>query len=360
MPWEPAVTQDASARPLADPRDALRQLRRGAPGLVAGAAALPPDTAAFTGRIAELERIMAAAATGGRVVAIRAIDGMPGVGKTTLAVHAAYRLAGQFPGRPLFIDLHGHTPGRDPVAPGAALAHLLAAASADACALPADLAGRAAAWRDRMAGERALVVLDNAASSGQVAPLLPGAPGCLVLVTSRRHLAGLPGVIVPVLLEVLAPGQAREMFLRLAPRAGDSPVGEIAEVVRLAGFLPLAIALLAGVYGRHPSWTLADLATETRTSLLALAADNDAVAAAFAVSWQHLTPARQDFIRRLSLHPGTIVDPRGAAALGGLPPPQAARLLSALHADGLLTAVGYRRYGMHDLIRRYAGDRAAP
>jgi predicted ATPase len=108
------------------------------------------------------------------VVAIYAIGGMPGVGKTALAVHAAHLLRGRFPDRQLFIDLHAHTPGQEPMLPEAALAGLLAAVGVDARYLPADLAGRTDLWRDRMAGQRALLVLDNAAGSGQVAPLLPG------------------------------------------------------------------------------------------------------------------------------------------------------------------------------------------
>jgi DNA-binding SARP family transcriptional activator len=153
---------------------------------------LPPDTAAFTGRNGELHQIMSAvteaadAARPGGVVPIRALGGMPGVGKTALAVHAAHLLADRFPDRQLFVDLHGHTPGRDPVAPADALAGLLTAAGVDPRHLPAELESRSALWRDKMAGLRALLVLDNAASSAQVVPLLPGGVGCLVLVTSRR------------------------------------------------------------------------------------------------------------------------------------------------------------------------------
>ena len=247
---------------------------------------LPPDTAAFTGRGEELTQITAAVAgvagTGG-VVAVHAIDGMPGVGKTALAVHAAHLLRDRFPDRLLFINLHAHTPGREPVRPEDALAGLLAATGADPRFLPGDLDGRAGMWRDKMAGQRALLVLDNAASSGQVAPLLPGAEGCLVLVTSRRHLGDLPGAVTPVLLDALPPPEAQEMFTRLAPRAAGCP-GEVAEVMRLAGFLPLAISLLASVFARHRSWTLADLAAETRAGLLTLTAENDSIAAAFEVS----------------------------------------------------------------------------
>jgi tetratricopeptide (TPR) repeat protein len=323
---------------------------------------LPPDTAAFTGRDEELERItagMTEAAAAGRVVAVHAIDGMPGIGKTTLAVHAAHLLKDQFPERQLFINLQAHTPGQEPLTPQAALAGLLTAIGVEACYLPPDLPGRTALWRDRMAGQRALLVLDNAAGSAQVAPLLPGSKGCLVLVTSRRYLGDLPGAVVPVLLGVLAPTEAREMFVRLAPRAAADSPEAVAELVRLTGFLPLAISLLARIYARQPSWSLADLAAETRASLLTLAAERDTVAAAFDVSYRHLNRRQQRFFRCLGLHPGTTIDAYAAAALAGVSLREAARHLHALHSESLLTQAGYLRYGMHDVIRRYARDRAA-
>ena len=180
-----------------------------------------------------------------------------------------------------------------------------------------------------------------------------------MLVTSRRHLGDLPGAAGPVLLEVLPPDEAQEMFVRLAPRAATGPAGAVAELVRLAGYLPLAISLLARVYARHPSWTLADLTAETRASLLTLTAENDSVAAAFEVSYRYLDPGQQHFFRCLGLHPGTTIDAYAAAALAGIACAEAAAQLDALHGEGLLTETGYRRYGMHDLIRRYAPDRAA-
>ena len=323
---------------------------------------LPPDAAAFTGRDGELERITAevtTAAGAGRVVAIHAIDGMPGIGKTTLAVHAAHLLKGEFADRQLFIDLRGHTPGQEPLTPESVLAGLLSAVGVEGRFVPADLPGRTAMWRDRMAGQQALLVLDNAASSAQVIPLLPGSEGCLVLVTSRRHLGDLPGAVVPVMLEVLAPTEAREMFVRLAPRAvSDSPEA-VAELVRLAGFLPLAISLLARVYARQPSWSLADLAAETRGALLTLTAEKDTVAAAFDVSYRHLSHRRQRFFRRLGLHLGTTIDAYAAAALAGVSLREAAGHLDGLYGESLLTQASYLRYGMHDLIRRYARVRAA-
>jgi tetratricopeptide (TPR) repeat protein/transcriptional regulator with XRE-family HTH domain len=318
---------------------------------------LPPDAAAFTGRNAELEQITAAATEAGGVVAIHAIDGMPGVGKTALAVHVAHRLRRRFPDRQLFIDLQAHTPGQEPVSAHTALAGLLTAAGVDARSLPEDLASRTGLWRDRTAGQRTLLVLDNAGSSAQVTPLLPGGDGCLVLVTSRRHLGDLPGAVVPVTLEVLPPDQAEQMFLRLAPRAdGDT---EVAELVRLAGYLPLAISLLARLYARHPSWTLGDLTAETQASMLTLAAENNSIAAAFDVSYRYLPSGRQQFLRRLGLHPGTTIEAYAAAALAGIGLPEATEHLDALHREALLTEARRRRYRTHDLIRRYAQDRAA-
>ena len=353
------------AVPTAPGRTALSHLTRPVRSLPASSSGvrytLPPDAAAFTGREEELNVISASVrrvAKAGRVMAIHAIDGMPGVGKTALAVHAAHLLRDRFPDRQLFVNLHAHTPGQDPLTPEAALAGLLTAVGIDARNLPGDLQGRASLWRDRMVGQRALLVLDNAASSDQVAPLLPGGGGCLVLVTSRRHLGDLPGAVPPVLLQVLPPVKAREMFVRLAPRAVADADAAVAGLARLAGFLPLAISLLARVYARHPSWTLADLTAETRASMLTLAAEKDSVAAAFEVSYRYLDPGLQEFFRRLGLHPGTTIDGYAAAALAGTAPREASGYLDALHGEGLLSEAGYRRYGMHDLIRRYASDRA--
>jgi tetratricopeptide (TPR) repeat protein/transcriptional regulator with XRE-family HTH domain len=329
-------------------------------GIAATTRTLPRDIASFIGREPEIEAILAAvtSAGAGGVVDICAIDGMAGIGKTALAVHAAHRLADRFPDGQVFLQLHGHTPGHPPVDPVDALASLLQACGISAQSIPDGLESRAGLWRDRLAGRRMLLVLDNAAGSGQVAPLLPGDGECLVLVTSRRHLGDLPGAVTPVLLDVLPPAQAEQMFTRLAPRAVGCP-GEVAEVVRLAGFLPLAISLLARLFARHQSWTLADLAAETRASLLTLTAEHASVAAAFEMSFRHLDPARQRFFCLLGLHPGTAIEPYAAAALAGTGLNEAAGLLDSLHGEGLLTETAHRRYGMHDLLRRYARDRAA-
>jgi tetratricopeptide (TPR) repeat protein/transcriptional regulator with XRE-family HTH domain len=342
----PPATGNVASRPLPG-------------GIAAATRTLPRDIALFTGREPEIQAILTALKGhgAGGVADICAIDGMAGAGKTALAVHAAHRLADRFPDGQIFLQLHGHTPGHQPVDPADALASLLQACGIAAQSIPDGLEPRAWLWRDRLAGRRMLLVLDNAASSGQVAPLLPGDEQCLVLVTSRRHLGDLPGAVTPVFLDVLAPLQAAQMFTRLAPRAGGSP-GEVAQVVRLAGFLPLAISLLARLFARHQSWTLADLAAETKVSLLTLTAEHDSVAAAFEMSYRHLEPDRQRIFCLLGLHPGAIIEPYAAAALAGTSLNEAAGLLDFLHGEGLLAETGHRRYGMHDLLRRYACDHA--
>ena len=181
---------------------------RPAAGGAAGATrTLPRDIASFTGRQQELEQLAKAAAGAGGVVSIHAIGGMAGVGKTAFAVHAAHRLADRFPGGQIFLPLHGHTPGRQPVDPDDALASLLLTAGVTAGQIPPGLEARMALWRDRLAGQQLLLVLDDAASSEQVRPLLPGAGGSLVLVTSRRHLSALEDATA-VSLDTLPPGQA--------------------------------------------------------------------------------------------------------------------------------------------------------
>jgi DNA-binding SARP family transcriptional activator/tetratricopeptide (TPR) repeat protein len=317
---------------------------------------LPADTGAFTGRAREIEQITAAA-TGGQVLVIHAIAGMPGIGKTALAVHVAHQLGEQFPDGRVFVDLHGHTAGRSPAEPGDVLARLLAADGVDPRQLPTGTEARSALWRARLAGRRALIVLDNAVDSTQVSPLLPASTGCLVLVTSRRFLGDLPTDTVPVSLDVLTAGEAEQMFRHLAPHAG-AHAEQVAELMAACGYLPLAVSLLARLLHRHRGWTVADLLTETRTRLLDLAAEHASIRAAFDLSYQHLPAARQRFLRHLALHPGTQIEPHAAAALAGVQLDEATGLLDALHTDSLLIEIGYHRYAMHDLIRTYASTLA--
>ena len=329
----------------------------GAGGAAAATRTLPRDIASFTGRQQELEQLVEAAASAGGVVGIHAIGGMAGVGKTAFAVHAAHRLAPQFPAGQIFLPLHGHTPGQRPVAPDDALASLLLTAGVPAAQIPPDLEVRMALWRDRLAGKQLLLVLDDAASSEQARLLLPGAAGSLVLVTSRRHLSALEDTIA-VNLDTLPPEEAGALLVRLAGRPGLTPGDPaVAEITRLCGFLPLAIGMVARQLHHHPAWTATGQAAELASAqdrLELMATENISVAVAFNLSYQDLTPDQQNLFRRLSLHPGTDVDAYAAAALDGTGLAAARRRLEALYDQYLLTEPTRGRFRMHDLIREHA------
>jgi tetratricopeptide (TPR) repeat protein/transcriptional regulator with XRE-family HTH domain len=324
---------------------------------VAAARTLPRDIASFTGRRHELAELAEAAAGAGGVVSIHAIGGMAGVGKTAFAVHAAHQLAGRFPGGQIFLPLHAHTPGHQPADPADALASLLLTIGVPAGQIPADVAARAGLWRDRLAGRQVLLVLDDAASSEQVRPLLPGTGGSLVLVTSRRRLTALEDAQT-ISLDALPPGEAAGLLARLAARPGLSPADPgVARITRLCGCLPLAIGMAARQLHHHRSWTLAGLAAELAAAtgrLELLAAENLSVAAAFDLSYDDLTPDQQRLFRRLALHPGPDIDRYAAAALDGTGPAAARRSLEALYEQYLLTEPAPGRYRMHDLIREHA------
>lgn len=319
---------------------------------------LPRGIATFTGRDSELDEILDAvpfAAEAGRPVAVHAIDGMAGVGKTAFALHAAHGLAPRFPDGQLFLDLHAHTPGRRPVDPGDALGSLLLAIGVNAAQIPRGLDARAALWRGQLAGRRMLVLLDDAAGHRQVRPLVPAASGCLVLITSRRRLAALDDVVV-LSLDTLPPDAAAGLFARLAPTApGESDA--VARLVGLCGHLPLAIALLAGRLRHHRSWTIADLAADleaARDRLAEIHAEDVTVAAAFDLSYQDLPTDWQRLFRRLGLHPGPDVDAYAAAALDNIDLSHARQGLDALYLDHLIDEPTRGRYRFHDLIRGYA------
>jgi tetratricopeptide (TPR) repeat protein/transcriptional regulator with XRE-family HTH domain len=341
-------------------RDQFEATARGrmVPGGVAAAIrTLPRDIVSFTGRQQELEQLVEAAAGAGGVVGIHAIGGMAGVGKTAFAVHAAHRLANRFPGGQIFLPLHGHTPGQAPVDPGDALASLLLTAGVPAGLIPPGAEARMALWRDRLAGQQLLLVLDDAVGSEQVLPLLPGAGGSLVLVTSRRQLSALEDATA-ISLDTLPPGEAAELLVRLASRAGlGAGDPEVAEIARLCGYLPLAIGMVARQLRHHPAWTAAGRAAELAAAagrLELMSTENLSVAAAFDLSYADLGPDLQRLFRRLGLHPGAEIDGYAAAALDGTNVTAARRGLEALYDQYLLTESAADRYRMHDLIREHA------
>jgi tetratricopeptide (TPR) repeat protein/transcriptional regulator with XRE-family HTH domain len=359
----------AAARGRGPAADVLAARQEAAPGAFVAAAtrALPRDIAAFTGRHADLARLMQAVAgpvavAGGGVVGICAIDGMAGIGKTTFAVHAAHQLTGSFPDGQFFLPLHAHTAGQRPVGPADALASLLLTAGVPAAQIPPGLEARAGRWRDQVAGKKILLLLDDAAGHEQVAPLLPGTAGSLVLVTSRRRLTALQDAAV-ISLDTLPPGEAAELMVRLAARpslrAGDAAVGEI---TRMCGCLPLAVAMLASHLRHHPAWVVAQLAAELAAAqdrLSLMSAENLSVAAAFGLSYADLTADPQRLFRRLGLVPGPSLDAYAAAALDGISLDQARRHLGELYDQHLLAEPAPGRYQLHDLLREHARALAA-
>jgi DNA-binding SARP family transcriptional activator/tetratricopeptide (TPR) repeat protein len=324
---------------------------------------LPGDIADFTGRGTELARLLTGRTSTATVTAvvIEAIDGMAGIGKTTLAVHAAHRLSANYPDAQLFIDLHGHTSEQPPVTPLAALDRLLRALDVPTERIPDDLEARAALWRAELANRATIVVLDNAADAAQVRPLLPGTARSLTLITSRRRLVDLDFVDT-LSLDALAPADAVALFGKVV---GDDRVANaddaVHEVVRQCGFLPLAIRIAGARLRTRPAWTARDLARrlrEARRPLTELAAGDRNVAAAFTLSYRDLSPAQQRMFRLLGVHPGPGFDAPAAAALAGIDPAAAERLLEDLVDSHLLQQPMVGWYRFHDLLRQHANTTA--
>ncbi|HEY3873129.1 MAG TPA: BTAD domain-containing putative transcriptional regulator [Actinocrinis sp.] len=339
---------------------------------------LPADVRHFTGRRPELDALVALLEDVGPerehdrgdqafdTVLISAIDGMAGIGKTSLAVHAAHRLADRFPDGQLFLDLHGHTRDQAPRSAGEALDVFLAALGVPAQQIPRDLGARAAVYRQRLADTRTLILLDNAADEAQIRPLLPGSAGCLVLVTSRRRLKGLDDAY-SLALDVLPPAEAAALFRRVAgpgrARADEPVLDEpvLDEVTELCGRLPLALRIAASLLRHRSAWTLEHLAgllRDERRRVGALSDGERDLAAVFDLSYQGLTEPEQGLLRHLGLLPGADTDAYAAAALADLDPVVATRLLEGLVDHNLLIEHAVGRYRLHDLVRLYAAARA--
>jgi tetratricopeptide (TPR) repeat protein/transcriptional regulator with XRE-family HTH domain len=355
----------AAARGRGPAAEVLAAVRGATPGAAAATRTLPRDIASFTGRQGELTQLLGvidSPVADGGVVGIHAIGGMAGVGKTTFAVHAAHRLAERFPDGQFFLPLYAHTPGQRPVDPAEALASLLLTAGVAAPQIPPGLEARAARWRDQVAGRKVLLLLDDAAGHDQVRPLLPGTPGSLVLVTSRRRLTALEDAAV-ITLDSLSPAEGATLLAWLAARpglrAGDPAVGEI---TGLCGYLPLAVAMLASQLRHHPAWSAAGLAADlaaAKDRLALMHAENLSVAAAFHLSYADLTAGPRRLFRRLGLVPGPSFDGYAAAALDGTSLGEARRHLDELYDQHLITEPAPARYQLHDLLREHARALAA-
>ena len=363
---------------------------RDAHGAAAGTRQLPPAASRFVGRRAEPENPDDPAATGkaavrapvpparhdlpaappqftGRAAQIAAlaasdpvawaIDGMAGIGKTALALHVAHRsVAARLDGG-LYLDLHGHTAGRDPLSSVAALETLLRAAGVAPRRIPEELDERAGLWRSVLAERRTVLVLDNAADEAQVRPLLPGTASTALFVTSRRRLAGLDGVRT-LSLGVLTEEEAIALLRGfIGPTRVAAEPEACAELVRLCGGLPLAVRVCAARLAHRPAWTvqrLVDRLGAEGRKIVELGVGDIGVASALTLSLVHLDVAARRVFELVGSAPGPVVDRHITAALIDRDPGEAERLLEELVDAHLLEQFDADRYRAHDLVLEFA------
>jgi DNA-binding SARP family transcriptional activator/Tfp pilus assembly protein PilF len=331
-------------------------------------AQLPAAVRGFAGRDRELARLDAvlADAQGHATTAICAISGTAGVGKSALAVHWAHRVAERFPDGQLYVNLRGFDPAGAALSPSDAIRGFLDALDVPPQRISPNLAAQAALYRSMLARRRMLILLDNARDAEQVRPLLPGTPGCTVIVTSRRQLASLVAIdgAQALPLDVLTDDESREL---LARRLGDERVGSerraVEEIITRCARLPLAFAVVAARAAVHPSVSLAAMAhdlDDIHERLDTLSAGDAAsdVRAVFSWSYQALSPAAAELFRLLGLHPGPDISAAAAASLAGVPPAAVGPRLAELVEAHLLTEHLPGRYGFHDLLRAYAVEQA--
>lgn len=327
----------------------------------------PADVVDFVGRHELVERIgelLSPAASSVRAVPGVALSGLPGVGKTALAIHVAHRMRAAFPDGQLYVDMRGYSRDR-PMPPTGALSRFLRALGIAAGEMPIEMDMQSALLRSLLSHRRVLIILDNVVSPDQVRPMLPGTPGSAVMVTSRRILAGLTAINgmgqVPV-----GPITVEEATAMLSTILGNRVASEPDAAVNLAdmcGNLPLALRIAAANLAARPDHSIAayvtELSSEGRLSALTIDGDDTAaVDASFELSYRLLAPEAARLFRLLGLIPGPGFDSWAAANIASVDPSTASRLLGRLAAANLIQ---YRQdgYSFHDLIREYARGRSA-
>ena len=336
---------------------------------VVAPAQLPADLSAFVGRHRELARLNSLlddGAPSSATVEIAAIDGIAGIGKTALAVHWAHRAADRFPDGQLYANLGGFDPSGVAMSPEDALRGFLETLGVAPQRIPGDFGAQASLYRSMLNGRRMLVLLDNVRDIEQVRPLLPGSPGCLVLITSRNRLPGLIAAHGAHAVS-LDPFPADEARRAMARRLGSARLAAesdaVDEIIERCGGLPLALAVIAARATVYQDLPLAEIAGElrdARTRLDALSADGAAdVRAAFSWSYRVLSvPARRLF-RLLAVHGGPEFSSNAAASLAGLPRAEIQPLLAELTGARLLTEHRPGRFTSHDLTRVYGAELSA-
>ncbi|MFD7996481.1 AfsR/SARP family transcriptional regulator [Streptomyces mexicanus] len=328
---------------------------------------LPADLVTFAGRRAQLDWAAALLPDRGHppTPLLGLVSGMAGAGKTTLAVHWAHQIAHRFPDGSLYVNLRGHDPSGSRMDPREALERFLVALGVAPQAVPEGLDAQAALYRSVLAGRRVLIVLDNVADTEQVEPLLPAAPGCFVVVTSRSRLSGLIARhgAHPLTLGVLSAEESLELLARrLGTARVDAEPEAARDIVDLCARLPLALSIVAARAALHAGFRLADIAAELRKDHGSLDAFSGGdlgtdVRAVFSWSYQALSPEAACLFRRLALHPGPDITRAAAAALAGVPPRRVRALLTELTGASLLIERAPGRFVFHDLLRAYATER---
>lgn len=322
----------------------------------------------FTGREDSVDRLCAELVTinglGARGTPIALITGMCGIGKTALAVQAAHRMIDRFPDGQLFARLDGST--TRPAEPADILDRFLRGLGVDAREIPDDVDSRAEMMRSLLGGKHVLIFLDDAASEAQVTPLLPGLPGCAVVVTSRRRLVGIPGVF-QFELGTLPDADAHALLERIVSddRLREDPEA-VKEIVRCCGGLPFAIRIAGSRLASHPHWGAAELVrrmADEEQRLDQLVHGGLGVRALLAVAYETLSDRARRVFRLLGLLSVPDFTDWNAAAAAGVPLDKVAPLLDELVDSRLLDVeprqTGRVRYRFHDLVRLYAAERAS-
>jgi tetratricopeptide (TPR) repeat protein len=323
---------------------------------------LPSAPNHFTGREHEVSRITTTLTAGPGAGPARCyIHGMPGVGKTTLALHVAHALAEEFRAGQVFIELHGHTEGRSAADPFEVLGSLLLSVGLPGRALTSDLDGRSRQWRNWTSGRRLLIVLDDARDEGQVHPFLPESALSGVIVTSRRRLYT-PDEAVTVALQCLDLDDSVELLSSVSGRElSASELGPASDLVTYCGMLPLALALVASRLCHHPRWSLGHLLRRLKGSIDPLAelkTGGESVDRAIRLSFAELDTEQRVVFLSLAFSPGAELDKHAAAALSGLGVDAADRALEELYLLNLLGENAAGRYRLHDLVRSFARTHA--
>jgi tetratricopeptide (TPR) repeat protein len=312
---------------------------------------LPQEMVGFVGRDEELSLLIQPPGDSPR---IRVIEGMAGVGKTALAIHAARTAAAHYPDGTFYLNFQTHDPGLPSLDAAEALHRLLRMLTAPATQIPDAIGERAGLLRAQLSRRRAIVILDDAAGPDQIQPLLPSSGQSLILITTRRTLSGLPGTHT-LTLDVLPVTDAVTLFRQVSgqARAPDEDAAEM--TVELCGRLPLAIQLAAGRLAHEYPPRLAELVEElARAPALASGTASPQVMSAFEVSYRSLQPDHRQFFRRLGTSPCASVSLQAAAALGGVTEAEAQRALAALLDHHLLARTPGGQFQFHGLIREYA------